>query len=477
MPSFPQNNADCSVEWKSNPMQRLRKRLLAKIFKETQIEACTLVGTRFDESQARGQKMRARGDSATVPVRNKAGDLVLSPLAHWSSDDIWEALAMVRGKIMASYTDTEALFEIYQDAGPTSCAVVNDSILEGGASSRGGCGARTGCWCCLQVKTDASMENFLRKPEYEFMRGLNDLREFMSATQFDLSRRQWVGRTIEHGYIAIRPDAYSPAMMRELFRYVLTIQARENAESQRLGIPPRFQIVTEAGVVGVDAMWSLNGFHKAFAAIEDYYDVFIRGVRYDVPKIDPFPQVAMPEPRFLYVGDHWDADLGGQHPWTGMRDPLAESMTEVSGCIGTRELGDGRVVLEVNTEESFSVDEESACLTLDFELDHILGMRDQMMRIGGYTQSYKWWLMHGTISLAKGQVGRHDQVLRRTEFKARHGLCGADYDLNHVLAKSVSWQDVPQEVQEAFIAPAKLEAMKETARLEAERNRQHLLFA
>ena len=56
----------------------------------------------------------------------------------------------------------------------------------------------------------------------------------------------------------------------------------------------------------------------------------------------------------------------------------------------TRELSNGRVVLDVNVEESFSVDEESAALALDFDLERMLELRRTFYRIGGYTQSYKW---------------------------------------------------------------------------------------
>lgn len=477
LPSFPENQSDCSVSWKVLPMQSLRKKLLTEVFKETEVEAVTLIGTRFAESASRSKKMHSRHESATIPVRNKAGDLVLAPISLWNDDDVWEALAMVRMGTLQSYSDTEALFSIYRDAGPTTCAVVNDSILEGSASSKGGCGARTGCWCCVKVKSDASMENFLDKPEYQFMGGLNDLRNFIAATQYDLSRRQWVGRTIEHRYVAVRPDAYSPAMMRELFRYVLTLQARENDDAVRLGISPRFQIITEAGIVGVDAMWSLNGFNPAFAAIEDFHDIFIRGVRYDIPKLETFPKIEMPEPRFLEIGDSWDDDLDAEPTWTGLRDPVGESLWEWSQCMKTRQLKDGRTVLDVGTDDMFSVDEESAILALQFDIDRILELREVFTRIGGYTQSYKWWLARGTISLAKSQVGVHDSILRRTSFKERWGLCGPTYDLDDVLKASIPWYEAPQNVQEAHINKAKLAELIASRERTIALSKQQTLFA
>ena len=475
LPSFPENNADCSVEWKVNPMQKLRRKLEKHLAMDLRTESCTLIGTRFSESQERARKMNARGESATEPVRNNAGELVLAPIAMWSEDDVWEMLALVRFGQIKSYSDTETLFAIYQDAGPTTCAVVNDSILTGAASARGGCGARTGCWVCQKVKTDASMENFLRKPEYAFMQGLNDLREFIAATQYDLSRRQWCGRTISHGYIAVRPDAYSPSMIREIFQYVLTLQATENEIAAESGIAPRFQIIDVPGVIAVDALWSLHGFHTPFTAIKDFHDVFEKGVRYTIPKIDPFPKVEMPEPRFIYVGEDW-IDTPDKH-LIGLRNPVGEAMTELHPCMSTRTLKSGRVVLDVNTDIEFSVDEESAYLALDFEIDRLLEMHEEMKNRSANSYGYKWWLQYGTIALAKMQVGIHDAILRRTEYKARNGIAGPDQDLRRLQLMSVPWYEAPVEVQESFIEKGVLAAYQERRKEAAFLEKQLALFA
>ena len=432
--------------------------------------------TGITESIVRGNRMKERGDSATSPVRNRDGELVMAPIAHWSTDDVWEALAMVRSGVLQSYTDTEQLFQIYTDAGPTSCAVVNDAILDGEGSARGGCGARTGCWSCVKVKSDSSMENLLQKPEYGYMQGLNDLRQFIVATQYDLSRRQWLGRTIKNGHVAVRPDAYHPRMMRELLRYVLTLQARENEEALRLGIDPRFQIITPAGLVGVEAMWSLNGYHEPFTAIADYDDIFNKGMRYEIPKLETFPKVEMPEPRFLYIGSDWDDDLNVDARWTGLRDPVGEYLWEWSKCMTTRELSNGRVVLDVNVEESFTVDEESAALLLDFELDRVLAMRQNFRRLG-YTQSYKWLLARGTVALSRNQVAVHDRILRRTSFKERWGLLGPDYDHDELIRASVSMKDASEDVLKAFLKESRLSALRVEQQRQLDAEKQQALFA
>lgn len=86
MPSFPESNSDCSTDWKIIPMIKARKALLANAIETTGKEAVTLTGSRFSESIARGARMRKRGDSASTPVRNKLGELVLTPIADFTDE-------------------------------------------------------------------------------------------------------------------------------------------------------------------------------------------------------------------------------------------------------------------------------------------------------------------------------------------------------------------------------------------------------
>jgi DNA sulfur modification protein DndC len=219
LPSFPQTNQDCSVDWKVKPMASLRKRLMKGVIARTGQEAVTLVGTRYEESVARAKKMKDRGDTHLAPTRNKDGDLVFAALADWSTDEIWEWIGMTRSGLLNSYSDFNDLNRLYADAGGTSCSVVSDTITEGIKKARGQCGARFGCGVCCAVQNDKSLTTMIGgdRKRYGYMSPLNKLREFIVNTQWDFSRRQWVGRTIDrNGMIAIRPDNYSPATCLEL---------------------------------------------------------------------------------------------------------------------------------------------------------------------------------------------------------------------------------------------------------------------
>jgi DNA sulfur modification protein DndC len=79
------------------------------------------------------------------------------------------------------------------------------------------------------------MESMLEADEkYACLRGLNNFRNYLIATQWDMSTRELVGRTIsDAGYLAVRPDVYELSMRQRLLAYLLTLDEleRERAES------------------------------------------------------------------------------------------------------------------------------------------------------------------------------------------------------------------------------------------------------
>lgn len=453
LPSFPTTNSDCSAAWKIDPMARLRRQLLPK-WGEGE-EVVTLTGSRFSESAARGIKMRKRGEMIDRPFRNKQGDLVFSPLAEWSDDDVWELLGLVGAGIYPSYTDAADVIKMYADAGPSSCAVVNDAITSG-SPARGGCGARFGCSQCQIVKTDKSMEHLLESDaSYGYMKGLSKLREFVSATQTDFSRRLWVGRTIREGHIAIRPDVYSPAMMREILRYAVSLDAAEYEEARRLGIEPRFRLIPADHVIAIDFLWSLHGHWDGFAAISDYLDIWEDGVRYDIPTIEELATDEFVDPLFLEVGEDW-ADAAGD-TWAGLRDPYLTSVLE--DCIPERDFGLRNPVRcwDVASETGgFNVDPESLLMFFEFEARELVDRYRDYAWSQGRGYSARWYLQNGLVAISDRQVLSYDQALKRTAFKRLLGLNGEGADIEGVRSRLLAWDEVPEEVAQAFISEKRL---------------------
>ena len=122
---------------------------------------------------------------------------------------------LFRSVSQSRYTDFEETKTLYASAAATSCAVVADAIMEGVARKRGGCGSRFGCHT-FQVAEDKSMRNMLEYEQYQYMSGLYNLNRLIRNTRYDWSKRHYIGRTINAGWIAIEPDTYSPAFIRLL---------------------------------------------------------------------------------------------------------------------------------------------------------------------------------------------------------------------------------------------------------------------
>ena len=291
--------------------------------------------------------------------------------------------------------------------------------MTGGAGQKSApCGARTGCFLCTAVGRDASMENMLEQDSrYHYMRGLNRLQRFLLATQYDLSRRNWFGRKIEKEWIQVAPQTYSKEMLLDLLRYCLTLDRDELVASQRAGLAaPRFQMISTEALIAIDATWSLHGvLWRPFAALEAYRDVYINGMSYEIPEIEPFPVVPIPKPRFLKVG----SDKDGPHRYGGLYDPVLDALGG-DGCMGSRTLRNGETILDVETGPEFSVDLEGALFILDYDLDHLIEMGRRYESWSA--QAFRHYVSMGTINLSQSQLTRTHNILKRTQFKEDAGL-------------------------------------------------------
>lgn len=451
LPSFAGQNTDCSYDLKIAPQAALRKSLFKELREAGMKEPVTILGTRFAESEKRSLNMLLRGENDITPVRNSDGDLILSPICDWETDDVFEYLG-TRDDGM-SFSDFSETLRIYAHSEGTSCAVVAAAIEEGGAKrKKGGCGTRTGCHVCQQ-SSDRSLENLIEFDQrYEYARGLNKLNKFIRATRYDLSRRHWVGRTIKAGYVAIEPDTYHPKMVRELFRYMVQLQHDEQERAQLVGETPKFILFTEEMILALDAYWSLNGLAEPFAAWADVDDIRSGRVRYEIPELEPVPMAEMPPARFLYVGKEWD-DTRSDAELPGLRDNYLESLLEISACSpALRETANGRQIWDIHAEPTFTVDAESLAMMLDFEMERLLEKhREGAGRTvpGAITHGYKWYLSYGVIQPGTAQVAKHDEILRRTALKDRLGLT-LEYDIEQLLGQATRFADLPEEARKAW---------------------------
>lgn len=425
-------NRECSIDLKIAPMERLKKKLV-KHLEESYGKTITMVGTRFAESKGRQARMEARGEDAeSIWASDSSGDM-LSPVANWSTEDVWDYLSAVSRGVEDGYSDFTGLMELYRDGSDQS-----DSDGE-----KKDC--RFGCSICTVTSVDRSMANLLKNnpAKYSYMEGLFRLQQYLIAIQHDLDRRQYIGRSInEHGYIAIGADTFSPAQLEELFLMILTLDIREAEAADRHGIAPRFQLLHPRAIVAIDALWGMQGVFEPHHGLYLYKKVYHEGFRLDIPVIKPSKRVPIPEKRYLFVGDAWKA---GEFNFSGMRNMFLEMSSEpnsFTGCGRTETLKDGRIVQSpvYSDDGLFDIDLESAYFVLDFELDYLLRKHNDAYRA---TEAYNAYVSMGTLQLSsRRQSSSSDMIMRRTAWREREGLVGRNFDLHKVIGRTISKKEM-----------------------------------
>lgn len=430
-----------------------------------------LEGVGKTESAVRAGNLAKRAESADQLVQTNAdGNVAIAPIIEWSYDEVFTYLGMCSNGLEETYSDFKRVIEIYREA-------TGECVIAGSDGNRpaSACGSRTGCYTCLAVKNDRSMDQMVQEPHNAFMRPLAAFRRFLANTFHDLSRRTWVGRTIdENGYIRFAVDGYSPAMLQELLRYALTIDIEEREAAAGLGIPPRFQIVSMEALLAISAHWSLQGFALPYTGLKIYRDIE-RGARYPVPDVPEAPKVAIPPARFIHCGRGWDE--GNAWMYTGLRDVMIDAFGG-EGCIGHREIvskGQQRTIMDVANSEMFSIDAEGAAMFMLFELDRVVddwhGPNARPLLMEGHHVAgveYRNYVSYGFLSVAKGQEGKIDEILRRTAWRERLGLAGYQYEHARALAMSVEAPVPIIPSQEEVLAKQRAEIK---ARHEAKRQR------
>ena len=412
----------CTVDMKIKPMAILKKKIL-DLPNLKGIDHVTVVGTRFDESASRAKRMESREETDDRPWGND-GEMMLSPIAYWETKDIWDYLRdpITNSQVSLFPDDLGECFSNFQDL----LRLYEDGSSDGKLSCRYGCSVCT-------VGRDKSMENLITNDpdRYSYMQPLLDLQRFLVNTQHDLSRRSWIGRTIDkNGYITITPDVYSPQMLADLLRYCLSIDKQEQLRAQEKGESPKFKLLTLDAVLAIDAIWSLQGNQRPFTALKIWDEIMEREEGfYPVPSVDPIPKMEIPPKKYLYVGEDWKESH--QYKYAGLRDVMLESFA--GECVGTKLLKNGDTVIDVHTDLSFGFDDDALELFWGVEFPELM----ERIKAGEYdnapyTDGYKYYVRLGIMQLAKGREWQANDILRRTSIKEALGLLGPDVNYSEI---------------------------------------------
>jgi hypothetical protein len=387
------------------------------------------------ESTSRGVAMLARAESAIAPTRDANGALAISPLRDWSVDDVWLTLTLFADEekrpfpCAFSVRSIERLSDLYRAGNDGVCGVVL-----GESGQRSACGSRFGCvFCCVVGDRDKSLESMIREPEHAYMAGLNDFRNYLLATQWDLKRRELVGRSLSSaGYVRVKPDCLSFSERLNLLRYLLTLDALEIERAEQhdadlaAGLIPdtaenrdlcdvQFEVITPAQLVAIDFMLSLHHYAPhAFPAVSAWYEVHRLGRRYRIPHVNPFPKVAIQEHGWFYVG-RFDA----QAPAEGLRDVGAEQWNRYRhpDRISTyAQTTAGERVVYFEQSDHLDVDTERACEFVTCSFDN-----EWYARVQAHAgiESARFWLNETILTLPAGKSQRYREMAVRGQYFAR----------------------------------------------------------
>lgn len=416
LPPFPQSKRDCSSDWKALVGQRISNQV-AKERAADDPSVVTLIGTRSSESAARRVKTAARKETPHEIWYSVTGEARLSPILDWETDEVWIYLGECAAGEHLSYSDFQATMEFYADAGASSCVIVAD--MNAAATSKA-CGARGGCWTCTAVNADHSVENMLSQNpgRYPYLVPLLELRNFIADTQWDWSRRNFIGRTISpEGTIKVGADQYSPQMVEDLLYYTLAAQARAN----ELKAPSLVRAIGMRELIAIDFFWSLRAWHPPFHALAIYFDHCAGNRRY-APKIErPHRPTPVPVIGEVHVGTDWDDDFSDLFP-SGLRHPAWELFVDSCGP-SLRASKAGKVFLDLEEAPELDVDEEAAADFIEFVAEEKI--RDyHSSNTPDWTIGAMTYLQYGTVTLASGQSSAIDSMIRRSQWLQRHRLHG-----------------------------------------------------
>ena len=161
----------CTERMKIDPVTRFVEERLT----ETR-QAIILLGTRYQESQVRGERMRSY-EKDTIrdvlsPHQSQPNTFVYPPIRDWSNDEVWLFLTQVSNPWGINNKD---LLNMYRGATEDKeCPLVMDKTTPS-------CGdSRFGCWVCTMVEQDKSMKAMvMNDDENEWLKPLLDYRNML----------------------------------------------------------------------------------------------------------------------------------------------------------------------------------------------------------------------------------------------------------------------------------------------------------
>ncbi|MCY9870336.1 hypothetical protein [Vibrio barjaei] len=456
--TFVSTYRECSTDWKVRPNQALIKRHIKGVKrKDPNVKVCLLLGSRDEEGAIRAasiEKFGGTDDPLAVTYLESKKQYVCYPIKDLKVETVWEVLTLAgrsSEKPIPSMVNFDRTIRVYADS--MSECVMLDTGEKSAAASKG-CGARHGCWTCTAVKEDKSMNEMLKKEEYQYMKILSRIRTYISKIHFDWGKRTLWNRGIDkYGFTKIQPELYSFEVCRTILHAMLTADMLEqerayqhseklysgeiadNEHNRRMS-KPQFQYVTHEDILKLDFLWSFHNFSsKPFEACYLWDQVYNKDNIETLDWVDDLPyakKTPQPAPKFIFVGDDWTDE--GANP--GFRDVISELVAwstesaNVKTYYKKKPNGTTDAYQATHYESAISIE---ACP----RWSHLYTQDDwewRGERNFTTTSAAMTLVRKGAIKLANGRIGDYHNMAARYQWWSYRGMRG-DMTLEELEAK------------------------------------------
>ncbi|MCC8174480.1 MAG: DNA phosphorothioation system sulfurtransferase DndC [Odoribacter sp.] len=212
----------CTDQLKIQPVNTFIKEKIAE-----HGEIILVLGTRKAESANRAKTMahyeKLRVRELLSPNPSLVNELVFSPLAEWTDNDVWVFLMQYKNPWGYSNKDLLTLYR-----GATSdgeCPLMVEKDLPSCGNSR------FGCWVCTMVEKDKSMEAMITNDsEKAWMAPLMEFRNYFGDEEADRDRRSFrkMGGFLQGSYGRLHHGPYKKEIREEWLERLLKIQLEIN---------------------------------------------------------------------------------------------------------------------------------------------------------------------------------------------------------------------------------------------------------
>jgi DNA sulfur modification protein DndC len=227
-------------------------------------EAIVLLGTRYEESQARERSIRKherKGERLSKHATDQ-NTWVFAPIKELMLEEVWYIINTVESPWDF---DNQILYQIYTDASADDyeCPTVVTN------KSHKSCGqSRFGCWTCTVVKDDKSMSALVKKGQ-DWMAPLIDFRNKLVEERNDPNNRMAKTR---NGIEAIDEEGnnrgtytaeYRARVLRRLLEYEKKIHSSH----------PEVKLISNQELIAIQVTWTRDGIFDHYVG-QIYRDVY-----------------------------------------------------------------------------------------------------------------------------------------------------------------------------------------------------------